>query len=117
MIAQTRVRGCFAQAQSLGVEKIVFLSTLVRKLKTSEEEHRREILCGKSIARGTSCFVENAKTHNAFPQNSFPARADFRKESFARAYYQGFSSRPQQKAFAWGNGFVQVCAVANALAG
>ena len=67
-----------------------FFSTLARKLKTSVEESPRENLDGKSIARATSCFVENAKTHNAFPQNSFLARADFRKESFARARYQAF---------------------------
>ncbi len=45
----------------------------------------QEILDSKSIARATSCFVENAKTHNAFPQNSFIARTECHKESFAKA--------------------------------
>ncbi len=34
-------------------------------------------------------FCGERGKHNAFPQNSFLARADFRKESFSRARYQG----------------------------
>ncbi len=51
-------------------------------------------------------FCGNAKTHNAFPQNSFPARAVCHKELFARARYQGFQlTRAQQKAPAWEKGW------------
>ena len=35
-------------------------------------------------------FCGERGKHNAFPQNSFPARAVCHKESFAREFYQGF---------------------------
>ena len=72
----------------LGVKWVMF--ALAQELNTSEQSPRN-ILPIKSIARATSCFVANAKTHNAFPQNSFLARAVYHKELFARARYQGFS--------------------------
>ena len=80
----------FCQKWPKNIDISPFFSTLARKLKTLAEEHSREMLHGKSCARATSCFVANAKTHNAFPQNSFLARADFRKESFSREFYQDF---------------------------
>ena len=52
-----------------------FFSTLAQKRKISVEESSQEILDSKSIARATSCFVENAKIHNAFPHKSLPASA------------------------------------------
>ena len=71
----------------LGVKWVMF--ALAQELNTSEQSPRN-ILPIKSIARATSCFVANAKTHNAFPQNSFLARAVYHKELFVRARYQGF---------------------------
>ena len=65
----------------LGVKWVMF--ALAQELNTSEQSPRN-ILPIKSIARATSCFVANAKTHNAFPQNSFLARAVYHKELFAR---------------------------------